>query len=251
MTRRELTETERAFVALERRKAEVKQFFDELEAAAAALVARAAEVAAEAGARPVALFVGDREAPFLAGAFNERRRIYDEYRFEGLPASFEEYLAGLGAKRRNTVRNDLRRLEELGIRTSLVPLAENVALVAELVLAVKTRHGIADHAALIADRLELWLECREVEPVVFAAETSDRLLGVSVSWLWRDVLSTYEVGLPDLPGPERQLAYVELLFYAPLRLAFERGCREVTLGLGATTPKKARGAVERPVWALW
>jgi hypothetical protein len=222
--------------------------------AAAAVRAGVGELAEELGARPLALFVGDRELDLLAGAagpFRERRALSEEFRIESLPATFEAHVASLAKKHRYRIRSELAEQERLGIRSSRIPLRENLGPVSELIFRVKARHGIPDHPTLIAHRLEEWLDCPGTEVVTFVAETAEEVLAVSVCLRWGDSLSTYEVGLPDGEGAARHLGYLDVLVYAPLRFAIEGGCRELALGFGSELPKRLRGAGGREVWALW
>jgi Acetyltransferase (GNAT) domain len=222
-------------------------------AAARAILRRLAALARETGARPVALYVSELEEPFFPaafGLFGERHELYTDYVFSDLPPTHDEFVAALGSKRRNTFRNDRLAVESLGLETTTAAWPDVLDEAGELVLAVKARHGVPDHADLVRERLARWLAHPEIDPVAFATRLRGRLIGVHFAWQYGQLFQTYELGLAGDEGPVRLAAYIDLLVHAPLRTAIERGCRELSLGLGAKEPKRSRGAVKRGVWAL-
>ena len=200
------------------------------------------------------------------------------------------YLASLNHGRRSVVRRDLARIAQAGLTAAEAPPADLIEEAAELVTAVKARHGQPGHPMLTSLRLTEWSRAPGGVPVAFGVrDRAGRLIAASFGTHRTEtasfgtrrtedtqrtetagnsetashseatshseaagssgVLELYEVGLADDPAV-RQLAYVEVLVYAPLRFAFLTGCRRIDLGLGSTTPKKLRGATSSPVWAV-
>jgi hypothetical protein len=180
------------------------------------------------------------------------------------------YLASLNHGRRSVVRRDLARIAQAGLTAAEAPPADLIEEAAELVTAVKARHGQPGHPMLTSLRLTEWSRAPGGVPVAFGVrDRAGRLIAASFGTHRTEdthctedtrrtedthctetgVLELYEVGLADDPAV-RQLAYVEVLVYAPLRFAFLTGCRRIDLGLGSTTPKKLRGAKSSPVWAV-
>jgi hypothetical protein len=162
------------------------------------------------------------------------------------------YLASLNHGRRSVVRRDLARIAQAGLTAAEAPPADLIEEAAELVTAVKARHGQPGHPMLTSLRLTEWSRAPGGVPVAFGVrDRTGRLIAASFGTRRTEtgVLELYEVGLADDPAV-RQLAYVEVLVYAPLRFAFLTGCRRIDLGLGSTTPKKLRGAKSSPVWAV-
>jgi hypothetical protein len=102
--------------------------------------------------------------------------------------------------------------------------------------------GRPDHPEFVRMRYRDWLRCGQVECVVFTAETPT-CSGVMVGVVWNTDLEILEVGLTGEPSPERLAVYLDLLFHQPLRLAWDRGLRDIRLGAEAGTPKASRGAV--------
>jgi hypothetical protein len=218
----------------------------------ATLVAEGVGRAERAGLVAAALYVPDRSVDaFMAGFGGGARRQVDTAWTLAVPADGPDgYLASLDHGRRSVVRRDWRRLDALGIRAEECPAREAVAEAAALVVNVKHRHGVADHPRLAGLRLDSWASDGFGVRTAFVVRGRDqRMLAVSFGCRHGEVLEMYELGLVE-DAEVRHAAYTEVLVYAPLRHAWRTGCTTVGLGLGSSQPKRLRGAVASPVWAV-
>jgi predicted N-acyltransferase len=162
--------------------------------------------------------------------------------------SFEEYLASRSKNVRRTIRQELKRLDEAGIRLEarqeFADLADTVdALYRQ---AYRRRNT---HAPQLPPR---WFAGLAERPhpscwVQLAWKRAD-LVGVSVMLEGGGVVDGGFAGFAtwDKAGPP----YFADLIYEPLRRACGAGVRRIELGPGALYPKRLRGAVLRPRFAI-
>lgn len=213
-----------------------------------ALADAAFEHARARGLTGAALHVRDHEVD----AFRGGRSSLVVGQFATLPvpgATPEQYLAMLRRGPRWTVRQEWRALDERGLRGTPVAAADLVEEAVGLVANVKRRHGVPDHPSLIRLRLEDWAAEAFGERIAFTVRENGRLLAVCFACHHGNVLEINEIGLAE-DTDTRHLVYVEALVYAPLRYAGQAGCTRIELGLDSSTPKRLRGAVCAPVWAV-
>ncbi|WP_424184741.1 hypothetical protein ACOBQX_22990 [Actinokineospora sp. G85] len=218
-----------------------------------ALVAAGVEQARLRGARPVALYVRDAEVDDFTAAGLGRERVAGTSTL-AVAGTDEEFLAGLSANARRTVRKDRARAAEVGLRVRTEPAAALLADPAacaqavELVMAVKRAHGVVDHPRLVRSRLAAWAARPAGERVAHLVDAGGPPLAVTFACAVERRVEVYETGMAG-EGPVHE-AYLESLVHAPLRQALAGGLVEVDLGLEAETPKTRRGAVVAPVWAV-
>ena len=153
-------------------------------------------------------------------------------------------LADLPADVRHTITAGQRKIEQLGIETTVEPWSVYKGDGDKLIAEHNKRMGTPDHPALVGYRLDQWTECDEVSVYIAHATMGDDEGAISLL-AYRDELQIYEVGLPDGQGPSRRTLYASLIFDEPRRLAQELGLSTIRAGLGADQAKKIRGA--RPV----
>jgi predicted N-acyltransferase len=218
-----------------------------------ALVSRAVVEAEVRGLRAAAMFVRDNELPdFRAGmlAADDGVVRLDQLATLSVPASFDDYLLALPSSRRSIVRRDLRDVRAIGLRTEVQSPDLLLRAASQLVVNIKTRHGIPDHPRLAELRLRRWSETCPGEHICFSVRDSEGVLvAVSFGCQLGKTLELNEIGLIERTGRLRHAAYLETLVYAPLRQAIAARCDTLLLGLGTPTPKNLRGAVLAPVWA--
>lgn len=227
---------------------------DDMAAAAKRSLVDAAYQWSEAsGLVGAALYVRQQDLTAFVGASGLARRsqAVDELSVLRLPSGgWEGYLASLDHKRRSVVKRDLAKLTDLKLALRVTPASDIIAESLPLVRSIKERHGVPEHADLLEARLSDWAANRVGERIAFTArDSSSRLIAVSFGCLYGGVLEMCEIGLTDDPSV-RQLVYVEVMLYSPIRLAAAIGCEEITLGLGSVIPKKLRGATVTNVWAV-
>ena len=225
-----------------------------LEAAAAAAVAAAAEEAAAHRRRLALLYVGADGGLLL----NAARRVGVEaeasqgsrFVVDDVGDSLASYLEKLPSRHRSVVRRDLRDLADARLVATPVPWIDVLDDACDLIAENHERHGEADHPKLVAQRLRRWLGDEGLDCVAFALRREGVLLAATLGWSYAHVLELYELGLSWELGDRRRLAYTEMLFYAPLRLAWERGLRTLDLALAGEPAKRLRGARAIPLYGL-
>lgn len=201
------------------------------------------------GAEPPAASSQPTEAPDSVLTHGRRKAAVLD-RLATVHLAGGDHLSGLDHGRRSVVRRDLRRIRDHGLTGACVPAADLVAEAAALVAEVKLRHGVPDHPRLAALRLRAWAAAPVGRRVGFAVrDAGGALLAACFGCHHGQELELTEIGLADHPE-HRHLAYVEALFYAPLRYAERLGCTTIRMGLGSSRPKDLRGATFSPVWAV-
>jgi hypothetical protein len=218
-----------------------------------ALVAGGHAAAAERGLVPAVLYVRDAELDaFRLGGVRACHEVA-KVSVLPLPATDEEFLAGLSSSQRRTVRKDREAIAGLGLRVEVVPAAELIAsdrgaAVVELIMDVKRQHGVTDHPRLARLRLAEWAGQPGGERVAYLVGDPDPV-AVTFGCVAGSRLEIYETGM-SYAAEHRHEAYLESLFHAPIRHALAAGLDEIDMGLDAETPKTRRGAVTAPVWAV-
>lgn len=210
--------------------------------AAAAAGQMIREQAARDDKQCVAMYVMPEELPVIDEIIGDARvqETLGQNAWFDMRRMGDSYLGSLRSSQRRTVKRDWDQRIAAGIETSIVAWDDVASEAAPLIAAVSQRHGMPDHPSLVNMRLDAWMSYRELECLTFAVHAQGRLVGVSFGWIFDGILQVQEVGLAD--APQRHLAYVETLIYAPLRTAASRGCESVQLGPGSSLPKVRRGA---------
>lgn len=163
-------------------------------------------------------------------------------------SSFEDYLGSLSARRRSAVRRELRAFEESGATIATHRLDEVVTAVAPLMAATQTRHGRPTTAAEAEDLLAYQARFLGPWSRVFVCTRGGRTIGFSLFYELERRLYARLVGFDyeRLGGSE----YFNVLFYAPLVDAIDRGVERIHLGIESYEAKLGRGAEPRPLWCF-
>lgn len=204
-----------------------------------------------AGARTPLLQYVERDSPLGAAmtAHVSLRIVGDVNRYV-IPSSgrdLNEYLAVLDRRKRSVIRRDLRDLTARDFRTMTSTWSELPDWTSDAISRVRARH-VATHPRLVAYRLGQLRTDPQVEQVAFTTTSSTGSRAVSLGWIYDGALELYEIGMPA-GGEDELLAYLEVMFYAPLRLLWSRGGGSLDLALEAPRPKMLRGAQPVPLVA--
>lgn len=174
--------------------------------------------------------------------------VTNRYVIPNVAPNKDGYLEGLDRRRRSLVRRDLRDIAAAGFRTTTMSWDALPEWAFEAISAVKSRYT-PTNPRLVSFWLRQLAQDPAVERVAFVSEAASGARSVSLGWFRPGVLELYEVGLL---GPERDRvqAYLEVMFYAPLRHLWARGGGSLDLALEASRPKVLRGAHAVPLVAL-
>jgi hypothetical protein len=214
-----------------------------------AVIAHAVDHARSLGLRPVALYVRDDEIDdFTAGEHDLRAATIGTLAVAHTSANDTAYLSALTSNQRRTVRRDRERIAQGSLRYDVKPAYAALDIAPELVVNIKSRHGVQDHPKLARLRLTEWAEEQVGERLAYLVSDRDGILAVAFGVSYDGRLEIHETGLVD-EHEFRHEAYVQSMIYGPLEHAMTHGIPSVEFGLDAPTPKTRRGAVLVTVWA--
>lgn len=218
-----------------------------------ALLHRTAQVCSARGRRAVLMYSGD--SSLLARAARSCPGTHDveiaqRFSIDDVGGGWEDYLSRLDGRRRRVVRRDVRDIESAQMESRVTTWDEVLPWAPDSVAAVNSAYG-PSHPALVRRRLDTWSSDPDSEPVAFVCGRAGCAPdAVSLGWIYDDTLELYEVGLPPVGSPDRLLRYLEVMFYAPLRMMWTRRLRRLDLALASGKTKTLRGAVGHSLLAL-
>jgi uncharacterized protein len=162
------------------------------------------------------------------------------------------YVRSLPGKRRTAVRRERRCFLEAGYRATMESAAQHWSMLVDPFVQLQRRYGHeADHeygrrvlrrqAEALAEHAYILGAWRDEDPTLVA--------GVLL-YLWRDTLYVRLAGF-DYPRLNKGgFEYFNLCCYEPIRIAAQRGLRQLHLGRESLRAKVLRGARLRPLWCL-
>ncbi|MEV0622101.1 GNAT family N-acetyltransferase [Nonomuraea sp. NPDC050404] len=160
---------------------------------------------------------------------------------------FEDYLAAFGP-RRGRIAREIALFDAAGYEVSIEPVSRAWPEAGPLRANVERRYGHAVTDEEMTALLRRHAENVDAMARVVCCRREGRLVGCSVFLERGDTLYLRMVGF-DYPRLRDACEYFNVLFYLPVRYAYETGRRRVDFGLGS--PAKAfRLARLRPLWTL-
>ncbi|NEY30957.1 GNAT family N-acetyltransferase [Streptomyces sp. PRKS01-65] len=217
-----------------------------------ALVRGSLAVAAEAGARSVAMLYAPSATARESGpAFGGVTVPTSAEAVITLPAgggAFDDYLARFPSARRSKLRKEAVAFARAAGEVARYSLGEVAHRVGPLLGRLQRRYGDPVRDAEMTAYLAGQAEFLDERSLVFAAESGGRLTGFTLCYVHDDTLYVRAAGFDEeaaLP-----FGYFNLSVYAPVRHALAHGLTEVDLGTGAYQGKTLRGAEIRPLWSL-
>jgi predicted N-acyltransferase len=164
-------------------------------------------------------------------------------------AGWDDYLAGMGSRRRSDVRRDGATFASAGLTTSYGRLGDHWRAVAELSAQVFQRYGRVDAGAERQARYRHIVAHWSADLDVLLVHRDERLVGFSLVVPWGEDLYVLDYGL-DYARAGDHAEYFHLVYYEPIRLAYRLNLRRVQLGRGSMRAKTLRGAQARPLWTV-
>ena len=160
--------------------------------------------------------------------------------------TFDDYLNRLGGHRRRRVRHEIVDFDRSGLTIREARLSDSVGLLASLLTEHHGRYGLTDSHEMLAAHLGKHAEHLDDLARVLLCQDGDRTVGALLAYEWEDGWYARAVGLADgLRG-----AYFNLVYYAPIRMAVERGAGRYVVGPSTIGAKVKRGAVLEPRFSL-
>jgi hypothetical protein len=221
----------------------------------AALLTSAEKLARELGAELIMLaYLTEPDAALLAGTGLVRPEeviAHSALAVIDLPGKdFSDYLAGLSARRRSTVRRDLARFAASSLSIGTSRLSGALDYAPRLLASVAARHGeIPDVDRMRRALVEQAAGLDEISTVVSARLPGGEPVAYSLSYAYGDALFVRLTGL-DHARAESAAAYFATTYYEPIRLAYRLGLSRVHVGIGSYRPKVLRGAALVPLYGI-
>jgi predicted N-acyltransferase len=156
----------------------------------------------------------------------------------------------VGHRRAYPIRKEMRRFAAAGYELAVEPLSQCWYEAGPLVANVQQKYGHADTADDCRAGLRTQAEALDRHSLVFTARRRGRLVGCALFYAWRTTLHGRVVGF-DYPALSNAAEYFNLLFYEPLRYAYEHGYAALRLGISSYEAKVGRGARAAPLWAMF
>jgi hypothetical protein len=158
-----------------------------------------------------------------------------------MPATFEEYLAGLARRARSQARRRIRSYQEHGLRTEvLVDWRDRIPEIRALLEAFRNKHGHIDPDEVIRE-----LNTDGIVSLVLGARSGDSLVGVCLAEGVQGRMVARAIGCSD-QAPKGASVYFNLAYYELIRVALQCGVRHLDWGFGMTRMKVALGATASP-----
>lgn len=156
--------------------------------------------------------------------------------------SFDDYLESLPGGRRNSVRRELREVADSGLVIRRRPLDECLEEVVRLRLSLKKKYGRSQNEPKARRAFTGLMENFPPDNLfLFSAEADGSMVSFSLylakGTTWHALLTGTEYD-----DPRWKFAYFDLLFYTPIRHAYEAGARLLDLGGASWEAKRNRGA---------
>jgi predicted N-acyltransferase len=163
--------------------------------------------------------------------------------------SFEGFVAALPKRRRARVRAEVREFGGSDLRIRETRLSGAVDVVARLLAAHHHRYGHHDTPQMLGVHFRQQAAHLDEQSRVLLCERDGEALGALLVYEWGDSWYVRAVAADEsLRG--HPSAFFNLLYYVPLRMAFERGVRRYVIGPSTLAAKVWRGARVEPRWSL-
>lgn len=217
-----------------------------------ALLSHAREVAAQCNKQGLAMMYATTETvcALVAADMPQVAFVSADSVVHEAGGGLESLIERSPSKLRSKIRREVRRFAERPWTVTTESLTHCLPEVAELVSWVEAHHGHATPDALLRRLLRREERCCPGQVhVVACRDANGRLLACAVNVAWRSTLFSRAVGL-DYEELQDSFGYINVMLYETLNLAAAMNLDRVNLGQ-ATPLKVERGALTRPLWALY
>jgi hypothetical protein len=153
-------------------------------------------------------------------------------------------------QRRRNFRHEMNVFAASGLVITRERLKDCWQQAGQLLSNVQRKYGHDNPPSQMAEVLRRQAELLDDRAVVFACRDNGELIGFSLAYRWRTELALRAVGF-DYQRLRGACEYAQLVIHSPLQLCYEEGLRRIHLGGASLAAKCRRGAVVRPLWALY
>jgi uncharacterized protein len=162
---------------------------------------------------------------------------------------FDCYLQTLSGHRRRVIRHECDVFSRAGFTTAIEPASEVWQQVAPLVANVQRRYGNDapdDHWRRLLRRQAADLAAHAI---IFTCRRDGVLAGACLGYAWHGTLYVKLCGF-DYARLDASFEYFNLVYYAPIRYAYENCLNRIHYGREAFAAKLGRGARLAPLWGM-
>jgi predicted N-acyltransferase len=163
--------------------------------------------------------------------------------------TWDDFIRGLPASRRNTVRRERRVSAGAGYTISVVRLDECWYEAGPLLAKVQGRYGHDDSVDEARDYLANLASGSTSPGSVILCRRNDQLIGYCHFYDFGTTRWIRSFGL-DYPNLVAAFEYFELVYYLPILGAYAAGLSSVHYGIKSAQAKALRGATLHPLWAI-
>lgn len=163
----------------------------------------------------------------------------------------EDYLAFLPGKRRNSVRREMRHVEEAGVIIRRRHLDECLEDLVELRLQLKRKYGRSPNEEKARGAFTGLIDNIPREEIyLFTAEAGGEMVSFSLFLAegnrWHALMTGTEYD-----DPRWRFLYFELIYYSPIKAAYEAGARRLSFGAASWEAKLNRGCILVPLYGYF
>lgn len=196
------------------------------------------------------LYVTDAAAGELADAYGGKPVELAQDATIPLPGrAFDDYLAGLGSKRRVAVRRERRAFTEAGYEVRALRLSQCAEAAGALLAQLQRRHGHDADPAAMAALLREQAAGMDDTGTVLTAWADGAMAGFSLFYVHAGTVWLRATGY-DYARLREAHEYFNLVYYLPMDHAYAQGATALHLGMASLRAKTLRGAVTSPLWAV-
>ncbi len=159
------------------------------------------------------------------------------------------YLRMLSGHRRRVIRHECEAFSRAGFTVAIEPAAQVWEQMAPLLANVQRGHGNDapdDHWRRLLRRQAADLA---THAIVFTCRRDGMLAGACLGYAWQGTLYLKLCGF-DYARLSASFEYFNLIYYAPIRYAYNNGLRRIHYGREAFAAKLGRGARVAPLWGV-
>jgi predicted N-acyltransferase len=163
--------------------------------------------------------------------------------------AFEDYLQSLSGHRRRVVKHEMAAFSRAGLTILAEPVTEIWEQAAPLLAGLQRRYG--DMAPLEHWRQLLRRQACALgkHAMFFTCRDAGTLVGFCLCYQRRGVLYLKLCGF-DYARLGGRFEYFNLVYYGPIRYAYEHSLTRIHFGREAFTAKLSRGARLAPLWSI-
>jgi predicted N-acyltransferase len=163
--------------------------------------------------------------------------------------SFDDFTSPMAKKRRYRIARELRDFEDSSFRLREGRLSEWSEVAGRLLSEHHRRFGHEDTPEMLVDHFGRQAAHLDELSHVLVCEQAGVPVGFVLSYEWDGAWYVRAAGAADgLRGASA--AFFNLVYYAPIRAALERGIRRYDVGPSSLQAKLLRGAQLEPRWSL-